>query len=223
MKDILARIDERQADLGITDRALSIAAEMSSDGVRNWRRRVKRGETVSASMANLVAVALVLDVPTEWLVEGRGQSIPDPEIRASKEGEFVRRLRNTLVHTPGLTLAGLAKSAGLDRSEIDELLRGGASKPTFEVAELMCKALGTTVEEFMSDRTDPEAQRILRLLSQLTVAERRQLLGYGEALLDAQDRLPPQSPQGETREPAHSLKTPSNGENVSRTNRPGKV
>ena len=72
MREILARVDARQAELKWTDRKISIEAGLSDDAIRNWRRRVARGETGGANVRSLEAVAKTLGVSTEWLVSGEG-------------------------------------------------------------------------------------------------------------------------------------------------------
>ncbi len=67
---------------------------------------------------------------------------------------------------------------------------------------LICEALGTTLEDFMSGAfegarldEDPEDQRIRALLSQLSIDERRLLLGYAEGLYAARHNPAPKPPQ----------------------------
>ena len=107
-----------------------------------------------------------------------------------KNRVFAERLRARIEADPNLTAAGLAVKAGLDNSTIRQLLSGRIETPTMRTAEKICAALGTTVEEFMSNAETEEEREIVRLVSRLPAHLRRQLLGYGQALLDAADQLP---------------------------------
>lgn len=105
---------------------------------------------------------------------------------------FAQRLQAAIDADPNLTPAGLAKQAGLDNSAIRSLLSGKAKNPRVDTAVRICKALGTTLEDFMSgefqDATvpaDEEERRIRSLLSQLTIEERLRLVTYGEGMRDA--------------------------------------
>jgi transcriptional regulator with XRE-family HTH domain len=115
---------------------------------------------------------------------------------------FAERLRRAIDADPNLTEAGLAVKSGLDNSALRSLLSGRVKNPRLDTAMKVCRALGTTLENFMSGAfeaaqlpADVEAQHIRDLLSQLSPEERRLLVTYGEGLRDAQNRLrpPPQS------------------------------
>lgn len=109
------------------------------------------------------------------------------------DSTFAERLRLAIQNDPNLTEAGLAVRAGLDNSTIRQLLAGKTKNPRVDTAMKICAALGTTIEEFMGSPRNEEERDILRLVSQLPVHLRRQLLGYGQALADTQDQvlLPP--------------------------------
>lgn len=106
------------------------------------------------------------------------------------DSRFIERLRQTIDQSPDITAAGLASKAGLDNSAIRSLLSGKAKNPRWDTIEKICAALDVSVEEFMADPKTEEERDILRLVSQLPVDLRRQLIGYGQALLDAQDDAP---------------------------------
>lgn len=108
---------------------------------------------------------------------------------------FVERLRKVIEEDPELTPAGLAVKAGLDNSAIRSLLSGRAKNPRWDTIEKICAALGTTVEEFMGNPQTREERDIARLVSQLPVELRRQLIGYGQGLLDAQGSGPREPPE----------------------------
>ena len=126
---------------------------------------------------------------------------------------FVERLRRRIESDPELTPAGLAVRAGLDNSAIRSLLAGRARNPRWDTVEAICRALGTTVAEFMSDPETEEERRILHLLGQLTVEEQLRLLGYGDRLLEEQDRAPLQAPRADPPVPDPSPARSHEGEN----------
>jgi len=109
------------------------------------------------------------------------------QIANMTESKFIERLRQRIDTSSELTAAGLARQAGLDNSAIRSLLSGKAKNPRWDTIEKICHALGETVEEFMADPQTEEERDILRLISLLPSDLRRQLIGYGQALLDAQD------------------------------------
>lgn len=104
---------------------------------------------------------------------------------------FAEKLRARIDADPDLTEAGLAVKAGLSNAAIRKLLAGNTQNPRMDTAMKICRALGTTVEEFMSEAETPEEHEIVRLVSQLPAHLRQKLLGYGQGLLDAEDPVPP--------------------------------
>ena len=118
------------------------------------------------------------------------------------ERTFAERLQRAIDRDPNLTVAGLAVKAGLDNSALRNLLSGRVKNPRLDTAIKVCEALGTTLEDFMSGAyegarldEDEEDQRIRDLLSQLSIEERRLLLGYAEGLRDARHRANEEPPQ----------------------------
>lgn len=70
---IIARIEKRLTDLGLSPRAASLKAGLSGDGIRNWQRRlVTDPDSVGISVDALSAVARALDVSFIWLAQGDG-------------------------------------------------------------------------------------------------------------------------------------------------------
>jgi transcriptional regulator with XRE-family HTH domain len=110
---------------------------------------------------------------------------------------FAEHLRARIEADPKLTEAGLAVKAGLSNSVIRKLLAGNTKNPRLDTAKKICAALGTTYEEFMSTPQTLEEHQILHLVSQLPAHLRRQLLGYGQALLDASDHPPSEPVEGD--------------------------
>lgn len=71
LAEILARIDQANAERRLSDAALSKAASGSPDLLRNWRRRIDAGDTEAGANARMIAaVARVLSVSEAWLMTG---------------------------------------------------------------------------------------------------------------------------------------------------------
>lgn len=77
MAKILARIQSRIAELGTTEAAVSMKAKGSTDTIRNWRRRVDKGEKPGASLVTLQPIADTLGVPLDWLLGNGSDSIEE--------------------------------------------------------------------------------------------------------------------------------------------------
>jgi len=68
MRTVLHRIEIRRQELGVSEAALSRRATGSTDTIRNWRRRVERGdEKAGASTVTLEKVAEALGRTVQWL------------------------------------------------------------------------------------------------------------------------------------------------------------
>jgi transcriptional regulator with XRE-family HTH domain len=104
---------------------------------------------------------------------------------------FAERLRAVINSDPEITEAGLATKAGLSNSVVRKILAGHTQNPRVDTARKICAALGTTLEEFMSDAQTPVEREIVRLVAQLPEHLRQQLLGYGQGLAAAADQSPP--------------------------------
>ena len=102
---------------------------------------------------------------------------------------FLIRLRDRIDSDPALTAAGLAVKAGLDNSAIRSMFKNNSS-PRVATMRKICAALGTTLEEFMSEAQTTEEKEIVRLVMKLPAHLRRQLLAYGEGLAAAADQPP---------------------------------
>ncbi|MBL1438361.1 MAG: helix-turn-helix transcriptional regulator [Rhodobacteraceae bacterium] len=102
---------------------------------------------------------------------------------------FTETLDEHIKATPDLTEAGLARSVGLDKSTIRQMIKFGR-QPGVENALKICAALGTTIEDFMGgDRPALEAQ-FLELAAQLTDAERQVLEASLKAMIESRNRVP---------------------------------
>jgi len=102
---------------------------------------------------------------------------------------FLVRLKERIDSDPDLTPAGLSVKAGLNNAAIRQWFSGNNRSPTIASARKVCAALGTTLEEFMSEARTPEEKEIVRLVLQLPEPLRQELLGYGRGLAVSADRL----------------------------------
>lgn len=71
LERILDRISEKAGQLGLSDSQLSLQAG-SKEVIRNWRRAVRRGESISPKHENLAAIAAAIGVTSDWLINGTG-------------------------------------------------------------------------------------------------------------------------------------------------------
>ncbi len=107
---------------------------------------------------------------------------------------FLLRLQAVIDADPELNVSNLATKAGLSNSTIRTMLRDNKS-PRMKTMRQICAALGTTLEEFMSEAHTAEEKEIVRLVTQLPADLRQQLLGYGRGLLDAERRSRTEAPE----------------------------
>ena len=109
IKDILDRIDQaRPLEDGkpMSDEQISSLATGKPKGqlIRNWRRSIREGKPSSARLDSVSAIANVLGVSTEWLMEGTGEKKPDPD-------EVERALISALNEFPADLRLAAAKAA----------------------------------------------------------------------------------------------------------------
>lgn len=82
LKAIVARIEERLKATGQSATAVSEAAGLSKDGIRNLRRNIEVGEAdgkdVGTTTTTLLALAPVLKTTASWLLEGDRGAPPEP-------------------------------------------------------------------------------------------------------------------------------------------------
>ena len=99
MKAILDRITYCREQMGMSERSVSIAAGMSADGVRNWRRRMEKGEEPGANLRSLEQMAQVLGVSRDWLVDGIAPDNADIVDPTAGPGAFMQAaLRQVAVY-----------------------------------------------------------------------------------------------------------------------------
>ncbi|WP_109468836.1 helix-turn-helix domain-containing protein [Albibacillus kandeliae] len=104
---------------------------------------------------------------------------------------FLLRLRAAIEADPNLNVSNLAVKAGLGNSAI-RLMFSRNTSPRVATMRKICAALGTTLEEFMSNAQTEDEKEIVRLLGQLPEHLRQQLLGYGRGLVAASDHDQPE-------------------------------
>jgi transcriptional regulator with XRE-family HTH domain len=109
---------------------------------------------------------------------------------------FLVRLKERIDSDPDLTAASLSVKAGFSNAAIRQWFSGKSKSPTLESARKICAALGTTLEEFMSEAKSPEEQELARLALELPDHLLKELLSYGRGLSAAAN----QSQQGSVEE-----------------------
>lgn len=77
LPEILARIDQRLADLKLSDNAASLRAG-KPDAIRNARRAINSPNRQGITLATLEALAGALETNVSWLADGTGE----PEVRS---------------------------------------------------------------------------------------------------------------------------------------------
>lgn len=97
----------------------------------------------------------------------------------------------------GLTAASLSVKAGLSNSAIRGWLSGKSKSPTISSARDVCKAMGTTLEEFLGVPQTSEEKAIAGLVSELPVHLLHLMIGYGQGLSDGRDQAPPAAREDE--------------------------
>ncbi len=73
LKEVVGRIEERLAALGLTAAGASKKAGLSSDAIRNLKRAVKEGKDAGASTMTINKLAPILETTTGWLITGGGR------------------------------------------------------------------------------------------------------------------------------------------------------
>lgn len=104
---------------------------------------------------------------------------------------FLLRLKAAIDADPELNVSNLAVKAGLGNSTIRLMFRDNKS-PRVATMRKICAALGTTLEEFMSNAQTADEKEIVRLFAKLPEPLKQQLLGYGRGLAAAADQSQPE-------------------------------
>ncbi len=80
LEDVLARIEQRLAALGLSAHGASLAAR-KPDAIRNLKRAVKSGDRRGITTETLSALAPVLQTTAAWLLGGTGEADPNTHVR----------------------------------------------------------------------------------------------------------------------------------------------
>jgi hypothetical protein len=80
LEDVLIRIENRLAALGLSAHAASLAAR-KPDAIRNLKRAVKSGDRRGITTETLTALAPVLQTTAAWLLSGTGDASPNTHVR----------------------------------------------------------------------------------------------------------------------------------------------
>lgn len=98
ISDILARIDARRAEIGMSERNLAVVAG-SADTIRNWRRAARDGRQISPRLATLEALAAELRVSVDYLTSPSTEPVtprnPEKPTRGFREGAVPFEVRAT--------------------------------------------------------------------------------------------------------------------------------
>jgi len=71
MSEILERIESRREEIGLSENALALESGLSRDTIRNWRRRVEKGdEKAGLTVTALAGISRRLGVSETWLLHG---------------------------------------------------------------------------------------------------------------------------------------------------------
>ncbi|WP_297694667.1 hypothetical protein [Phenylobacterium sp.] len=121
LKDILDRIEQRIAALNTTPTAVSRAAGLSADTIRNFRRRADEDNALGLSTYTLLQLAPALQTTAAWLLDGTGPqgepTVPLVGIVGETPGGAVRQLLDgqageLIARPPGVGSGGMALDVG---------------------------------------------------------------------------------------------------------------
>lgn len=125
MKSVLAKIDVMLAKRGTSAAAISREATGSPDTIRNWRRRVDKGQEPGASTATLEPIARSLGVPVEWLT-GDGPDDYDEFVERQADSKRVKDIFDSMTD-PHLRTVAMEQMRALKLIE-EELRASGRRK-----------------------------------------------------------------------------------------------
>lgn len=72
LDDVLKRVEERLAAMGMSAQAASAKAGLSKDAIRNMQRAIQQKGRAGVSTKTITALAPVLQTSVAWLLEGEG-------------------------------------------------------------------------------------------------------------------------------------------------------
>lgn len=72
LDDVLKRVEERLAAVGMSAQAASAKAGLSKDAIRNMQRAIQQKGRAGVSTKTITALAPVLQTSVAWLLEGEG-------------------------------------------------------------------------------------------------------------------------------------------------------
>jgi phage repressor protein C with HTH and peptisase S24 domain len=115
IRNIFARIQERLEIVGLKESRASTAAGLSPDAIRNIRRQIEAENfNATVSLRTLTALAPILGVSVNWLVDGDGEASPvrhgattaRPKPNASFPPQFQSFAQDRLIPLMGQIEAG---------------------------------------------------------------------------------------------------------------------
>jgi transcriptional regulator with XRE-family HTH domain len=106
LRELIARVDHRRRQLGLSERATAVKAGLSPSQIRTMRRQLLEGKQRGISIRTVAHLANVLGTTPEWLISGSG----------GKEGVELRRCGRPLggLRLAGVVGAGVWVEAGSD-------------------------------------------------------------------------------------------------------------
>jgi phage repressor protein C with HTH and peptisase S24 domain len=119
LPEILARIDERLMELGLSDNAASVRAG-KPDAIRNARRAINSPNRQGITLATLEALAGALETDVSWLADGRPR---DESVVRQKTGYVAEPnaiMEGPTVRPPDMPALSRIPELGIGVASIDE-------------------------------------------------------------------------------------------------------
>jgi transcriptional regulator with XRE-family HTH domain len=73
LRELIARVDQRRRQLGLSERATAVRAGLSPSQIRTMRRQLLEGKQRGISIRTVAHLANVLGTTSEWLITGSGR------------------------------------------------------------------------------------------------------------------------------------------------------
>jgi len=73
LRELIARVDQRRRQLGLSERATALKAGLSPSQIRTMRRQLLEGKQRGISVRTVAHLANVLGTTPEWLISGSGE------------------------------------------------------------------------------------------------------------------------------------------------------